>query len=149
MLSTDALARLADYQAEIADLLDQVAPLLSGTAAERQSDLAHLRWRMVRTLRAYQVFKHHEIFDALAQSGSPAQAARAKALKARCMAVDTAFRAHVTRWSATDVAASWQAYLDAATAMSETLRRHVADERASITLLLAGTHRTRRPAAQA
>ncbi len=149
MLSVDALARLRDYQHDILALLNEVQPLLAHDAPGNRSLLAQLRWRLVRVLRAYQVFKHGEIFNPMMRSGPPAQAAFARDLKAQCVTAGDSFRDYVSRWSTADLAASWDEHVAATGAMIQQLRHHLQSEQAAIGVLLSGAHRTRRPAAHA
>ena len=105
--------------------------------------LGPMRWKMVRLLRAYQIFKHSEIFDPAIASGSPTRAAAAHAMKARCIAAGETFRHYVVTWTARDVAAAWDEYQPAMKRMIADLRAHIAIERHEIGTALADIPHTR------
>jgi hypothetical protein len=149
MLTTDALTRLHDHQSRILVQIDGAVAMLGMDPDTARLPLARLRWTMVRMLRAYQLFKHGEIFEPVAAHGDADQRARARQMREACIAAGERFAAHVARWSCRDVVSAWSEYQPALRSAAADLRSHIAQERRQIERLLAGSVRTRRPTTQA
>jgi hypothetical protein len=97
-------------------------------------DIARLessRMRMARTLTAYQLFVHRELYQPLQASRRPADADCARQLKAECMALAEAVRRHMSLWSGQDLAAMWSDYRPAELAMIEQVRQNTLCVRAA------------------
>ncbi len=138
MLSTTALAHLRRHQDELSALLDQMAALLAGDATRAQLPLAGVRWSIARKARAYQLFKHGEIFGPVIASRRPVQAAVATEMRRACVAMSDAYEDHLRRWSGRDTATEWSAYRRDVAAIVTRLRRHLLTERQQVERLLAG-----------
>ena len=138
-----ALKMLVFQQSRIVEILASANPLLKVESAENKTTLAGLRWRLLRLLREYQLFKHHEIFDPVAASGSHSQTATAKAMKERCVTVGARYVAHVERWNDGAAAASWDAYAPEALEMIDQITLHLKREHSEAAVLLGTIGRTR------
>lgn len=144
MRTTDALASLHEHQERLLGAMAQSVRLLDGDALLVRPELARSRWRMMRELRAYQIFKHTEIFDPVLAHGPAEHVEGARTMKARCIAAGERYGAYALRWSSVDIASCWNQYRPAMLKMVQELSGHIARERQEITAFLADTHRTRR-----
>lgn len=96
-------------------------------------DFAHLdshRMRMARTLTAYQLFAHRELFHALLSSRHAADVECGRRLGTECNALAEAMRAHARKWAAQSPAAMWEEYRPAALGLIERIRQHILHARA-------------------
>ncbi|WP_019833902.1 hypothetical protein [Sphingomonas sp. PR090111-T3T-6A] len=97
------------------------------------TDFAHLdyhRMRMARTLTAYQLFAHREMFHALLSSRHAADVECGQRLSVECNALAEAMRAHARKWAAQEPAAMWGEYRPAALGLIERIRQHILHARA-------------------
>ncbi|UYY57659.1 hypothetical protein [Sphingomonas sp. S2-65] len=120
---------IADYTAE-ADALVRAAELDPAT-------VSNARWRFVRVLTAYQVFKHQQIFDPIMQNGSQLDADAARQLKAECIITTEAFRSYIAKWSTSGIVGREDEYRCEAQAMILRVRTHIARERRGVEALFA------------
>jgi hypothetical protein len=143
-LETDrALARLAEYQRQVMEILAEARRSESGDYGPPIEALARARWELVRLLREYQLFKHVEIFDPLIRAGEGLRADTARSLKTRCLELAAAYSDHVRRWSFQGPTSDWPAYRRDALAMAELIELRLAIELRDVRILLAGVARTR------
>jgi len=144
MLTDDALRLLLSHQQAVLGLLDGATALLAGEPAAIRHDLAEARWRIGRAMRAYQLFKHVEVFDPLIARGDAEQRRTALAMKAACLRAGDAYWTFAQRWLGEDLVLSWAAYRAAARDMADKIRAHIAQERAGIGRLLVDVNDMRR-----
>lgn len=144
MLCVEALEQLRHHQDAILAHVDRATDFALLDPVYARGPLAKARWEMARMLRAYQLFKHTEIFDPAIACGLPHQRQAAQAMKEDCLAAGEAYWAHTRRWSSEDIACRWEDYRPAMLAMAGQIRSHVTRERANLALLLTGSTRTRR-----
>ncbi len=143
MKTQHALARLNEHQQGILDHLEATEVIVRDGPQQIRGPLTRSRLEMFRLLRAYQLFKHGEIFDPLIREGNPAQIATAMRMKAECTSAGEAYRAYVNIWSSRDIVEAWESYRPAMNAMAARLRAHIARERLQVPELLAGSDRIR------
>ena len=144
MKTEHALERLYEHQQGVLDHLARTLELARCEPEEVRGALAKSRLEMFRLLRAYQLFKHNEIFDPVIRRGNLAQIATATRMKSDCTAAGDAYRAYVNLWASCDVVAVWSSYRPALLAMAQRLRTHIEVERTQVPQLLAGAESTRR-----
>lgn len=120
---------LGRHHDKLLPILDEERTLLEAGSAGEIARLGRLRWELARSLRAYQLFKHVELFDRAISCGSPEDAALARGMKARCIALGEEFTDHVRHWSSTSIIGAWAAYHRAALEMNARLRAHLVRER--------------------
>jgi len=143
-MKTDAvLASLNRHQSAILATIDMATTLVECDPGRACIPLARARWTVARQLRAYQVFKHSEIFEPMIARGDPVRSAQARAMAARCIGAGEAFQDYLKRWSSTDVLGRWEAYKPAMLDMTRQIRATLAFEREGVAALLAGAERTR------
>ena len=106
--------------------------------------MATLRWQLMRALRAYQLFKHGEVFEPLIQCGDPAISAAARNLKERCIAIGEDYTVFVTRWSGGAAALAWHKYRIEARGMVQRIEGHLKTEQEQMRALTSKIGRTRR-----
>lgn len=140
-----ALALLEDHQAALLSLIGGAHAMLDLSPEDARLELARLRWEALRRLRAYQIFKHGEIFDPLLASGSVDQRRAAGRMKERCLAMGERFVRYVNRWGIDDAAAEWDEYRIAVRLMTDALMKHIAEERRDVPQLLVDTGSIRQP----
>ena len=139
MSNEQLLQRLHVHQQIVVDIMRNTEMLLNQPGLRDTLGLARARWALMRALTDYQLFKHRAIFDPAIGGTVLGTAQRAARMKTACTAIGEQFRAHVTKWSATDVGGRWAEYQPAALVMIGRIRAHLAIERADIdTLLSAG-----------
>lgn len=92
---------------------------------------------LTQTLKAYQLFKHGEIFDPAIASNSPSREEAGRRLKQDCLTGGENFRSHVRRWREADLADEWASFQPVTRALMRHLRDHVRAEGVQIRLLLA------------
>lgn len=136
MSSARALERLDAYQIDVLSILQDAEPLLTDPARRDVAALSRARWALMRSLTAYQLFKHHEVFDPLLAKARPADAVHLLRMKRACTDLGDAFRTYVQRWSSSDVEAQWATYQPDALAMIARIRQHVAKEREQVRSVL-------------
>ena len=141
--SKRAFQFLVDHQARVAELLDRSKASLAPDQPADFVAIAAIRWNLMRVLRAYQLFKHQEIFDPLARSGDDAIASEAEVMKQRCVAVGVAYITHADRWSHGAAISEWDAYVTEASKMIGRIERHLARERTEVEMLFRNVGRTR------
>ena len=144
MDSQRAIERLEEQQARIVTLLASASALLGEEQRDSVSALATLRWRLVRTMREYQLFKHFEIFDRLAASSNTQLAEIARGMKGRCVAIGEEYAAHVQRWSNGTASNAWSDLTLDTLAITAKIRKHLDHEHAQAVILLRDVARTRR-----
>lgn len=144
MDSQRAIERLEEQQAKIITLLASAGTLLGEERPDSVSALATLRWRLVRTMREYQLFKHFEIFDPLAASSNTCLADIAQGMKARCVAIGEEYAAHVQRWSNGTASNAWSDLTLDTLEITAKIRKHLDHEHAQAVKLLRNVARTRR-----
>ncbi|WP_141243992.1 hypothetical protein [Sphingomonas lenta] len=118
-------------------IIDRATACLEQSPEIARAELAHLRWKLARALREYQVFKHSHIFDPAIASGSPSLAEAGRRLKIDCIAGGETFFRYVRFWSSKDVVANWGEFRAATRDLGRNLRDHVSSEGTQIRLLLA------------
>ena len=131
-----ALERLHAYQAEALELIARAEAMLAEGGPRDTANLARTRWALMRSLTAYQLFKHRQIFDPALAQATPTNALRLTRMKQACTEMGEAFRVHVQRWSGADTLSEWPAYRTDAVAMIARLRTHIARERSDVEGLL-------------
>ncbi|MDP1027671.1 hypothetical protein Q5H91_10635 [Sphingomonas sp. KR1UV-12] len=147
-MNTDhALDRLHDHQQGILDHLAAALDLMRRRPDDVRAALAKSRLELFRLLRAYQLFKHHEIFDPVLRRGTATQIAAATRMKANCIAAGDAYRTYMNLWASQDVVEAWSSFRPATLAMAQRTRAHILVERAGVPQLFAGTGNIRRTAA--
>lgn len=147
MRTDEALLFVQRYQADILSTVAAMASLIDGEPMLVQAELARARWQLARQLRAYQLFKHGEIFGPLVRLGSPVEARLAEQAAMVCLAHGEAFRGYLRRWSGRDILHDWPEYRASVRTLGTTLRQALAVERIEIAKIVAGTRmlRIRRP----
>ncbi|HEX8554104.1 MAG TPA: hypothetical protein VF695_05310, partial [Sphingomonas sp.] len=105
--------------------------------------LARARWEALRLIRAYQLFKHGELFDPLIACGTPDQRRLAERMKTRCIESVQRFVDHVTAWNMADAATEWDRYRAALTVLVEDMRAEILAERRDAETLLSGVAQIR------
>lgn len=138
------LATLSSYQAQIRALLDQAEAILTLPTSELAEQAAQLRWQLLRVLRAYQIFKHAEIFDPLLRDATPSRARLAADMKARCTAIGEAYIGHTQEWTLSRSGGDWDLYRQRATIMLAQIADHLSSEARNSGILLRGIDRIRR-----
>lgn len=145
-MNTDqALLIVQRHQGEILATVAGIMALVDGEPVRVQGDLARARWHLARQLRAYQLFKHGEIFGPLVRFGPPHQARRATDAAAVCLQHGEAFRGYLRRWSGRDILHDWPEYRSSVRTLATALRQALAMERIEIATLTAGCERLRVP----
>lgn len=147
MNSSDALAALDAHQAAVLAALDHALGLAQSPPEAVRVELAKARWDLVRQARAYQHFKHREIFDPGILSGTPEQALAAQRMKDACLLAGATIEEHAVEWMGKDLVAEWPAYRAALQTLATAMCSHIAGERGEIAALLAVTPLPRRYAA--
>ena len=130
------LERLRRHQEDALAIMGDTEPMLAKAASDEVGALARARWALMRTLIAYQHFKHRELFDPAIARNILGEAQRAARMKQACMAMGEEFRDHISLWSRRDVGGEWATYQPAALSMMAKLRKHLAQERAEIETLV-------------
>jgi hypothetical protein len=138
------IAELHRHQDGIVAHLVETRRLLGQPSEAAGYALAQRRWELARLLRAYQLFKHFELFDPLIRRGQLPQVEAATRMKVRCIDAGNAYTAFVRQWGGTDVLANWTGYARAVADMSDRVRAHLTRERQD-SVALAG-HVARRAA---
>ena len=131
------LERLDEHQRAVLAIMNGGEALLTGNARP-VVEIARARWALTRALTAYQLFKHHEIFDPVIAGNTGADAVRAARMKKACLALGEDWKRYVQRWSATDVDGQWSTFQPAALTMIGRIRGHIARERVEAAALLGG-----------
>lgn len=145
MKTSEALGQLARHQDQIVRgiaLMDRLAV----AGPHELHAVQRLRWELGRHLRAYQLFKHNELFDPAIASGRLVDADNARAMKARCTAAGESYRAFMLEWSGRDAASEWPAFEGSWHDIAAGLRAHLTQERRDITRALDRIEDTRRRA---
>lgn len=143
MTTADALGRLDEHQKLILDEIDRAVDLTALGPDVGQELLAKGHRLILRRLRAYQLFKHAEIFDPAIRGGTARQIAAARRMKADCIIAAEAFRTYVAQWSKVDVAGTWDSYCPGLRTTAERLRSDLAAERGHVCELFAGSEPVR------
>ena len=107
------LQRLHEHQESALSIMRGAEASLRGPGRDVAA-LARARWALMRTLTAYQIFKHREVFDPAIGGPVLGDAQRAARMKRACMAMGEDFKGYVGKWSGTDVLAAWDSYQPAA-----------------------------------
>jgi hypothetical protein len=149
MKTADALAEVRRHQSLIRDEIVLATRLADQDPGNWSDTLAQSRWRMFRLLRAYQLFKHNEIYDPTLQATNPDRVAQARALKLSCIATGERYQEYVGQWPADAMIRDAQGYRRALKEQATGLERQMSEELRLVELLLANVSRTRaaRPAA--
>ncbi len=135
MNRTGLLAQMHQHHQAIADVTVEADAML-GSPDLDPAAVSSARWRFVRVLTGYQVFKHQQIFDPMVKHGSMLDADAARQLKAECILISEAFRNYVAKWSTSGIAGQEDAYRCEAHSMILRVRTHIARERRGIEALL-------------
>lgn len=143
MHTEHVIAHLQQHQREIEASLREGQALLADGNALQLKAIALVRWQLMRALRAYQLFKHTEIFNPIIASGAPSRAREAEELKQRCIVIGEAYREHVQRWSLSGPAHSWPDYLKETQEIIRRIRAHLDQETLGVAALIANLKRTR------
>lgn len=144
MDTSQALTLLGSHQAAVLAHLPHLVSLLNREPEAAREPLARTRWELIRLLRAYQLFKHGEIFGPLLAGGTPDEKRIAGRMERACTATGDRLLEHVARWSTADIVANWTEYRAATLAVVALLRAHIASERDEIARLLDGAAIPRR-----
>lgn len=140
MNRTSILAQMHQHHRAIADYTAEAETLMS-TPELDPATVSNARWRFVRVLTGYQVFKHQQIFDPMVKHGSMLDADSARQLKAECILISEAFRSYIAKWSISGITDREDEYRREAHAMILRVRTHIARERGGIEALLAQSER--------
>lgn len=135
MNRTGLLAQMHQHHQAITDITVE-ADAMIGNPELDPTAVGTARWRFVRVLTGYQVFKHQQIFDPMVKHGSMLDADAARQLKAECILISEAFRNYVARWSASGITGHEDAYRCEARTMILRVRSHIVRERSGIEALL-------------
>lgn len=139
--STDtpaALARQLDqHQRRLLAILAWAKPMLAKTQPSDAfvAALADKRMEMSRLAMDYALFKHRDIFAVAIAAGGERGRAGLR-LKSACIAAGEEYREFVGAARHLDLHARWDWYRVGAAAMAETMKGHLAEERAAIRDLL-------------
>jgi len=137
-----AIDRMRGFHRQIRDLLAESLSAIE--LAERNTvTLAALRWRLVRLLREYQLFKHTEIFDPIIRGDRASRSADAGRLKAACEETGAAYNDHIRRWNLSGTGETSPDYAADARHMIRRVGEHLDREQLDIRRLLDGVERTR------
>lgn len=137
------VAHLQHHHREIETSLREGQALLDDGDASQLKAIALVRWQLMRALRAYQLFKHTEIFNPIIASGALPRAREAEDLKQRCILIGEAYQEHVKQWSLSGPAHSWPTYIKEAQEIIRRIRTHLNEETLSVEALIANLKRTR------
>jgi hypothetical protein len=143
MNGTRAIELLGEHQRKVRELLRQTHEVLTPGQPETFAAVATLRWQIMRALRAYQLFKHHEIFDPLVTSGNAPTKAAATVLKEQCLAIGKDYAGFVERWSSGAATADWTRYATEAKKVVRRIDQHLINEQDKVRLLIGNIDRTR------
>lgn len=138
-----ALNLLVGYQHDIRELLIEWERLLEPGAGDCPSLVAALRWKLLRVLRAYQLFKHREIFDPLARSDISHIAQSASRLKQQCTKIGLAYTDYIKQWSGNSVASEANSYLSATRQIISWVKQHLNTECSQVRALMRDVPDTR------
>lgn len=141
------LTRLDDHQAKALEIISRGDVLLAPDTLPDQGLLSQARWELTRVLGAYQMFKHHELFNPIIRNGPPDKARLAGQMKAECIALAEEYRAHVARCANLDIPAHWDSYRPAVLRLLARIKAHIARERWIAARLLIDGIAARGPAA--
>jgi hypothetical protein len=119
---------LKAHQEKVLSIMARSFAMIEKPGALDTGVLGQNRWELMRTLRAYQIYKHVFIFDPAIASGTPGRASHAAAMKARCEAMGAAYQAHTLQWSASSVVEREAEYRAATRHILERARNHMARE---------------------
>ena len=124
------------YQQRIRRALDRGDTLLAAEVPDVTA-LGTIRWELVQAVRAYQVYKHSEIFDPLIDAGIEPAALIARGMKAMCIAASSRGKAFILEWSGRSAGDDWPRYSAATLAMNAEVRLTLEIERMGLTELRA------------
>lgn len=116
---------LQDYLDKMLAIMLRIEPHLVGAAPASTAELAQARAEQARTIIAYQLYVHREIFEPMIRNGSPAQIARARAMKVECIMLAEDFRAFARLWNVDNALDQWPVYQSAALALRDRIRAHI------------------------
>ena len=143
MKSADALAELERHQSLIRAEIALATEVAERKPVSWHDTLAQSRWRMFRLLRAYQLFKHNEVYGPILRSSHPGRAEQARALKASCIATGERYELYTSRWPADAMVRDVDGYRHALREQVAGLQQQMVEERRIVALLLAEVSRTR------
>lgn len=129
------LAQMHEHHRAIAAYTADAEAMIA-TAQLDPTAVSNARWRFVRALTGYQVFKHQRIFDPMMQQGSPRDIDAARQLKTECILISEAFRSYIAKWSASGIVDREDEYRCEAKAMIRKVRAHIVRERHGMEALL-------------
>lgn len=138
-----AIAELERHQQLIHDEIEEAKELVNLTVHNRCDLMAQARWRMFRLLRAYQIFKHSEIYDPTLRSSDRLRVERARTLKASCIATGEEYRLYTLQWSVDAMTRNWDDYRTALLSQVGKIESGLARERQEVITLLKDVPRTR------
>ena len=129
--------KVDDHQRQITGILTAALPLLDRRHAtpEIGAELAKARMEMTRLLMDYALFKHRDIFAPIIASGG-ARLNDCLRLKSACIAAGQEYRDFIRSGNRTAPLTDWDAYRTSAQAMAQTMKTHLAEERAGIRKVL-------------
>lgn len=136
MQSHRALAEFERHQALIRAEMTNAAALVAQQQEGWIDALAQARWRMFRLLRAYQLFKHAEIYDPAIQSSDISRSTQARTLKASCIETAERYRAYTLQWSVDAMVRDVRGYREAQKSQAAHLRQQLTAELAGVKALL-------------
>jgi len=116
---------LQEYLDKMLAITLRIEPHLIGPAPAGTAELAQARAEQARTITAYQLYVHREIFEPMIRNGSPVQIGRARAMKVECIMLAEDFRAFARLWNVDNALDQWPVYQSAALALRDRIRAHV------------------------
>lgn len=135
MNRTGLLAQMHDHHQAIASYTVEAEGMVCAAELDPNT-VSSARWRFVRVLTAYQVFKHQQIFDPMVARGSKLDVDAALQLKAECIIISEAFRSYIAKWSMSGITGREEEYRRDARSMILRVRTHIIRERRGIEALL-------------
>jgi hypothetical protein len=137
-MEKSSLLRQLDYhQQRISSILRWATPLLDKAAvtSEVAAEMMTRRMELSRLLMEYALFKHKDVFEPIIAGGG-LKGAEAMRLKLACIDAGEAYRDYTRAAGPTRPLAQWSTYRVRASAMAESIRDHLAQERSGIRKLL-------------
>jgi hypothetical protein len=128
-LHHNLLSRLDEHHARVLEIIKRGDALLAPDALPDLGLLGHAREELTSVLSAYQMFKHHELFDPIIRDGPLDKARLAEQMKAECIALGEEYQAHVTRCVDLDIPAHWDSYRPAILRLLARIKAHIGRER--------------------
>lgn len=130
------LGRFDDFCRRVTQLAEGLRPMLAHAGQPSPLAFGAVRQALLGELTALQRFKQGDVFDPLIRAGTPAQARRARELKAECIEHGEAFRAYATSWTTIGSIADWDRYRGEAAAAIALMGLALAQQRVDLVQLL-------------